>query len=195
MDTPQTPAPGPAVPPESEHTPTIAAQTVAENGAEAAPSAATPAAETAAEADATLQPSLAAPEPPDAPEPAGDHVPEAGAAALTEDAEALAEGDAESLEGEAGSSPFDPAVFDEALSRVLSSAGGEVLFRFAGDAAEGDKVAAVRLGEGEARLIALVILPPHGAPLRVEPAEESANPLAPLAKSYASLVDAWKAAA
>lgn len=188
MDTPQTPAPGPAVPPESEHTPTIAAQTVAENGAEAAPSA-----ETAAEA--TLQPSITAPEPPDALEPVGDHVSEAGAAARTEDAEALAEGDAESLEGEAGSSPFDPAVFDEALSRVLSSAGGEVLFRFAGDAAEGDKVAAVRLGEGEARLIALVILPPHGAPLRVEPAEESANPLAPLAKSYASLVDAWKAAA
>ena len=105
------------------------------------------------------------------------------------------EGNAEAAGGEAAATAFDPAAFDEALRHVLSSAGGELLFRFTDESAAGDKIAAVRLGDGDGKLVALVILPPHGAPLRVEPAEESANPLASLAKSYASLVDAWKAAA
>ncbi|HHZ10005.1 MAG TPA: hypothetical protein GX405_14635 [Rhizobiales bacterium] len=106
-----------------------------------------------------------------------------------------AEGSADIDDGEGPAKAFDPAAFDEALNHVLSTAGGELLFRFPEDVASGEKVAAVRLGDGEARLIALVILPPHGNPLRVEPVEASENPLAALAKSYASLVDAWKAAA
>lgn len=106
-----------------------------------------------------------------------------------------AEGHAAGADGEAETAAFDPAAFDEALRQVLSSTGGELLFRFSEETAAGDKIAAVRLGDGDARMVALVILPAHGAPLRVEPIEESANPLAPLAESYASLVDAWKAAA
>lgn len=106
-----------------------------------------------------------------------------------------AEGHSAGADGEAETAAFDPAAFDEALRQVLSSTGGELLFRFSEETAAGDKIAAVRLGDGDARMVALVILPAHGAPLRVEPIEESANPLAPLAESYASLVDAWKAAA
>jgi hypothetical protein len=109
--------------------------------------------------------------------------------------EDTSEGRADTEDGEGTVKAFDPAAFDEALNQVLSSAGGELLFRFTNDTAVGEKIAAVRLGDGEARLIALVILPPHGDPLRVEPVEESKNPLAALAKSYASLVDAWQAAA
>ena len=84
--------------------------------------------------------------------------------------------------------------FDEAIQRVLSSSGGELLFRIPSPPAGGEEIAAVRLGQGEARLLALVILP-QGAPLRVEPVEDSANPLAPIVQSYATLADAWKTAA
>lgn len=105
------------------------------------------------------------------------------------------EGDAEEADGEAETAAFDPAAFDEALRQVLSSTGGELLFRFSENPGAGDKIAAVRLGDGDARVVVLVILPAHGAPLRVEPVDESANPFATLARSYASLVDAWKAAA
>lgn len=88
----------------------------------------------------------------------------------------------------------DREAFDEAIQRVLSSSGGELLFRIPSQPVDGEEIAAVRLGQGEARLLALVILP-QGAPLRVEPVEDSANPLAPIVQSYASLVDAWKTAA
>lgn len=96
---------------------------------------------------------------------------------------------------EAGSASLAPATFDEALERVISAAGGEILFRLTADEAYGDTVAAVRLGIGDDRLIALVILPPDGEPLRVEPVDDSSHSFAALAKSYASLVDAWKPAA
>lgn len=191
MDTLQTPAQSHDLPTVIEHAPTGAEQTVSEpvtDGAQAAESVSGgPAGETE-----TPAPTVVASAAPEASTSTAVSAQDPGAVARNEEKEALAEGDGDPL-GEAA--PFDPAVFDEALSRVLSSAGGEVLFRFAGEVSEGDKIAAVRLGEGEARLIALVILPPNGAPLRVEPVEDSANPLAPLAKSYASLVDAWKAAA
>ncbi len=131
----------------------------------------------------------------DAPETDDEAAQRASAAARTAEGVDPSEGNAGSFDTEAVNTAFDPAAFDEALKQVLSSAGGELLFRFTENSAVGEKVAAVRLGDGEARLIALVILPPHGDPLRVEPVEESANPLAALAKSYASLIDAWKAAA
>lgn len=189
MDTPQHPAPN--HPPASDHAPATAeahAPGAATDVASQSPGPQTPEAEPF-EVHPEQQPSTAPQGTADASaEPASTPV------SAVEDGDP-SEGSAESLDSEAAGAAFDPAAFDAALNQVLSSAGGELLFRFAEDSAAGDKIAAVRLGDGEARLIALVILPPHGAPLRVEPAEESANPLAPLAKSYASLVDAWKAAA
>ncbi len=147
------------------------------------------------EAEAEPQASTTSQDAADAPETDDEATQRVSAAARTAEEGDPSEGNAGSLDTEAANAAFDPAAFDEALKQVLSSAGGELLFRFTEDSAIGEKIAAVRLGDGEARLIALVILPPHGDPLRVEPVEESANPLAALAKSYASLIDAWKAAA
>ena len=127
------------------------------------------------------------------------------ATAIVEESEAIgtnpesaAEAGAESVDPEGKDRAEAPAsereAFDAAIQKVLSSSGGELLFRIPSQPISGEEIAAVRLGQGEARLLALVILP-QGAPLRVEPVEDSANPLAPIVQSYASLVDAWKTAA
>ena len=84
--------------------------------------------------------------------------------------------------------------FDEAIKNVLLSSGGELLFRVPSQADGAEEIAAVRLGKGGAELLALVIRP-RGAPVRVEPVDDSANPLAPVVRSYATLLDVWKTAA
>lgn len=214
MDTPNTPVPNPDASTPTVNTGTAAEQTAVRAASDEQATAEISSGETASEVSATSTtggpsesaaahdtqngveaeaqtPMLAEAQEPDT-DTAEEAVDEPVAAGTAETDEALSEGESDS---DPDATSFDPAVFDEALNRVLSSAGGEVLFRIAGDAEEAEKVAAVRLGDGEARLIALVILPANGAPLRVEPVDDSANPLAPLARSYASLVDAWKAAA
>lgn len=177
METPHPPATSPAARPEAAHAPEIAENDAADAArkAEAAP-------------NVTGAASAEIPEPVDAP------AQRSGATVSQDDADVRTDSDA-GPDGAVGAAAFDPDMFDEALDRVISSACGEILFRFTSDDADGDTVAAVRLGGGEDRIIALVILPPDGGSLRVEPVEGSVNPLAPLAKSYASLVDAWKAAA
>ncbi|MGO4841136.1 hypothetical protein AB4144_53670, partial [Rhizobiaceae sp. 2RAB30] len=55
-------------------------------------------------------------------------------------------------------------------------------------------VAAVTLGSGDHRRVALVIVPMEGA-MRIEPADTSTNPVAAIARSYVGLVDAYKSAA
>lgn len=147
------------------------------------------------EAEAQQQVSMASHSPANAPEPDLAPAHHSSAPVSAGAGEDPSEGNAEANDAEGATKAFDPEAFDEALKQVLSSAGGELLFRFTEHSVIGEKIAAVRFGDGEARLIALVILPPHGDPLRVEPVEDSENPLAPLAKSYASLVDAWEAAA
>lgn len=177
METPQPPATSPAVRPEAAHAPESADNDAADAArkAEAAP-------------NVTGVASTEMPEPVDVP------AQRSGATGSQDDAEMRKDGDA-GPDGAVEAAAFDPDRFDEALDRVISSACGEILFRFTGDDADGDTVAAVRLRAGEDRIIALVILSPDGGSLRVEPVDGSVNPLAPLAKSYASLVDAWKAAA
>jgi len=214
MDTPQTPVPHPDASTPTVNSGTAAEQTVVRAESDEQAAADISSSETASEGSATsttggssesaaahdtqngMEAETRTPMLAEAQEPVVDASEEAVnqpvAAETAGTDEAVSEGESDV---DPDAKPFDPAVFDEALNRVLSSAGGEVLFRIAGDAEEAEKVAAVRLGDGEARLIALVILPPNGAPLRVEPVDDSANPLAPLARSYASLVDAWKAAA
>jgi len=56
------------------------------------------------------------------------------------------------------------------------------------------RIAAVRIGSGEEQQFALVIMPPGGGLVRVEPVEQSSNPLAPITESYASLMDMFRAA-
>lgn len=197
MDMPQSPATETPSLPEPDHV----MATADRNGASpAAPPAidddgAAPAETGKPEGQTEQPPSMASQEIVDAEEPGAAPSQHMNATSSVVGVEDPSEGSVDTEDGEGAAKAFDPAAFDEALNQVLSSAGGELLFRFTDDTAVGEKIAAVRLGDGEARLIALVILPPHGDPLRVEPVEESKNPLAALAKSYASLVDAWQAAA
>lgn len=104
------------------------------------------------------------------------------------DEEALGEDLAESLDLEMERD------FGAIVRTAVDKIGGEILFEVE-NVPESGHVAAVSMGAGEARRFVLVIQPSDGSPLRVEPAEESASPLAALAESYAGLVDAYKKAA
>lgn len=138
---------------------------------------------------------------PGSPDAAGS--PEAGAEealaleleeAVLGDFELAAEDSPPSTEAaEAGTVDADFAgVVRSAVDRI----GGEILFEMQLDnVPESGHVAAVSVGDGELRRFLLVVQPTDGGPLRVEPTEESANPLAALASSYAGLVDAFKKAA
>ena len=88
----------------------------------------------------------------------------------------------------------DSEDFEESIRMALSAVGGELLFQMRLENDECRHVAAVALGSGDHRRVALVILPPEGA-MRIEPAETSTNPVAAIARSYAGLVDAYKSAA
>ena len=55
------------------------------------------------------------------------------------------------------------------------------------------RVAAVRIGNE--REFALVIMPPDGGLMRVEPVAQSSNPIAKITESYAGLMDVFRAAA
>jgi hypothetical protein len=106
------------------------------------------------------------------------------------DEEALGEDLAESLDLEMELDPDFGAIVRSAVDKI----GGEILFEVE-NVPESGHVAAVCMGDGDARRFVLVIQPSDGSPLRVEPTEESGNPLAALAQSYAGLVDAYKKAA
>ena len=88
----------------------------------------------------------------------------------------------------------DSEDFEESVRMALAAVGGELLFQMRLENDECRHVAAVMLGSGDHRRVALVILPPQG-PMRIEPAESSTNPVAAIARSYAGLVDAYKSAA
>ena len=57
------------------------------------------------------------------------------------------------------------------------------------------RVAAVRIGTASERELALVIMPPDGGLMRVEPVAQSSNPIATITESYAGLMDVFRAAA
>lgn len=85
--------------------------------------------------------------------------------------------------------------FEESVRRALAAVGGELLFQMRlENVADCRHVAAISLGTGAERRIALVILPPEGA-MRIEPVEGSSNPVAGIARSYFGLIEAYKAAA
>jgi len=85
--------------------------------------------------------------------------------------------------------------FEESLHTALNEIGGEMLFQMRLEREDCQRIAAVRIGAGEQQQFALVIMPPGGGLMRVEPVEQSSNPLAIIAKSYAGLVDTFRAAA
>lgn len=106
------------------------------------------------------------------------------------DEDALGEDLANTLDGALEADPDFGDVVRSAVDRI----GGEILFEI-DDVPESGHVAAVSVGDGDLRRFLLVVQPKDGSPLRVEPTEDSANPLAALAESYAGLVEAFKKAA
>jgi hypothetical protein len=85
--------------------------------------------------------------------------------------------------------------FEGSIRTALEGVGGEVLFQMRLEKEDCQRVAAVRIGTGEEREFALVIMPPGGGIMRVEPVSQSTNPLARIAESYAGLMDVFGAAA
>jgi len=85
--------------------------------------------------------------------------------------------------------------FDEAIRTALKDIGGEMLFQMRVEREDCQLIAAVRIGIGEEQRFALVIMPPGGGLMRIEPVEQSSNPLALITESYASLMDTFRAAA
>ncbi|MDW6020946.1 hypothetical protein SAZ10_04135 [Mesorhizobium sp. BAC0120] len=85
--------------------------------------------------------------------------------------------------------------FEDSIRTALQSTGGEILFEMRMENEDCQRVAAVRIGSGEEKQFALVIMPPGGGLMRVEPVDQSTNPLARIAESYAGLVDVFRTAA
>lgn len=85
--------------------------------------------------------------------------------------------------------------FEDSIRTALAGIGGEMLFQMRIEREDCQRIAAVRIGQGEEQQFALVIMPPGGGLMRVEPLEQSNNPLAMITESYAGLVDSFRAAA
>lgn len=86
--------------------------------------------------------------------------------------------------------------FAGCIVSALESVKGTLLFQMQIDAdAASRKVAAVSVGHGETRDYALIILPDGADGVRLERAEESDDPLAAIAPSYAVLIDVLDTAA
>ena len=88
------------------------------------------------------------------------------------------------------------ADFGGCVCSALETVKGTLLFQFEIAAeAESRKLAAVSVGHGESRSFALIVLPEGQDGVRVERVEDSAEPLAVIAPSYASLIDVLDVAA
>ena len=86
--------------------------------------------------------------------------------------------------------------FEESVQTALKDiGGGEMLFQMRLEREDCQRIAAVRIGRGEEQQFVLVIMPPGGGLMRVEPVEQSRNPLALITESYARLMDTFRIAA
>ena len=85
--------------------------------------------------------------------------------------------------------------FEESIQTALKEIGGEMLFQMRLENEDCQRVAAVRIGNDTERQFALVIMPPDGGLMRVEPVAQSSNPIAKITESYAGLMDVFRAAA
>jgi hypothetical protein len=80
--------------------------------------------------------------------------------------------------------------FEAVLADALENVGGALLFNMPVQPAAGSgHVAAVSLPAGEGRILALVIQPAEGGMPRVEPAEQSANPVARIVPAYVGVME------
>jgi hypothetical protein len=108
--------------------------------------------------------------------------------------EPKAEEQADPADAPTAETSAEPEEFTGLVREAIERFDGQILFELDHDPAFG-QVAAVQMGDGDARQFAMVIKPDDGGPLRVEPAAESEHPLAAIMQSYAGLVEAWKKAA
>jgi len=129
-------------------------------------------------------------------EPAAEHDMVATPAAATEEPAAAGESlEAVELELALHNQNLVSLGFEESIRTALTDIGGEMLFQMRIEQEDCQRIAAVRIGRGEEQQFALVIMPPGGGLMRVEPVEQSSNPLARITESYAGLMDTFRAAA
>lgn len=104
----------------------------------------------------------------------------------------------------ASTTPVTPdagtAVSDEQFEQIVRDAlepnDGVMLFKMrVGTPEEGEHVAAAAIGDGDQKQFVFISLSTIGGELTVEPADESSNPLARIAASYAGLAEAFASAA
>lgn len=87
------------------------------------------------------------------------------------------------------------AGFEGALKQALERAGGTLLFHIRVDEEDGTHwTAAVSVGSGEDRKLLIVTIPSDG-PARIEPMEESAEPIARIAPAFADVMERLQHAA
>jgi hypothetical protein len=87
------------------------------------------------------------------------------------------------------------AGFEGALRQALDKAGGTLLFHMRVDDENGTHwTAAVSVGSGEDRQLLIVTIPSDG-PARIEPTEESTEPLARIAPAFADVMEKLQHAA
>ena len=85
--------------------------------------------------------------------------------------------------------------FEGALRQALEKAGGALLFHMRVDNAAGTHwTAAVSVGTGEDRQVLIVTIPGDG-PARIEPSEDSSEPLARIAPAFADVMERLRPAA
>jgi len=86
------------------------------------------------------------------------------------------------------------AGFEGALRQALDQAGGTLLFQMRVDDESGTRwTAAVSVGSGEDRQLLIVTIPSDG-PARIEPMEESSEPIARIAPAFADVMERLQAA-
>lgn len=80
--------------------------------------------------------------------------------------------------------------FEAILSDALQNVGGQLLFDMPSQPeTSSGHIAAVSLPSGEERVLALVVQSGEDGALRVEPAEQSANPVARIVPAYAGVME------
>jgi hypothetical protein len=85
--------------------------------------------------------------------------------------------------------------FENALRQALEKAGGVLLFHMRLEDGESSRwTAAVAVGQGEERQFLIVSIPSDGA-ARIQPLEESDDPIARIAPAFADVMERLQAAA
>ena len=84
--------------------------------------------------------------------------------------------------------------FEELIRTALKATGGEILFQMRSRTKTASTLRRSASAATSEREFALVIMPPDGGLMRVEPVAQSSNPIAAITESYAGLMDVFRAA-